>query len=305
MQQVMEEALEEDEADAEFWGQEFWAEAEDDDEFESEDAGGEEGEDEFDSDFNDTEESESEGDEDRAVRREERAEASAARKRASAYKDPAAAKRAKGAGATHGGGGETPRRSGRGSRGQGEETTTTTSTPGEGGEGSRRKSGRESAVRAGIQLETSLAAQQREEARRKREREAGPAKVPFKRFTQAELLEEAKQTAVANTASLHRLQLREEEAKARARMDTLGKGMGGRPWMRSSSRSGVRDGATVLTFYGLGELPREIRAQSVQDPPEPLKCAITGVKAKYRDPKTGLGYCDAEGFKLIRQRAGL
>ncbi|GMI10418.1 hypothetical protein TrVE_jg5633 [Triparma verrucosa] len=32
-----------------------------------------------------------------------------------------------------------------------------------------------------------------------------------------------------------------------------------------------------------------------------LKCAVTGVKAKYFDPKTGLGYCDKESFKEIRR----
>ena len=315
MQQAMEEALEEDEADADFWGQEFWAEAEDDEEFGSDEAEGEGAEDEFDSDFNDSEESESEGDEDGRVRREERAEASAARKRASTYRDPAAkrARSARTVGARAGAGVEeepeemaTPK-SPRHSRARGG-TSHAGAEEGRGreaAEGGMRKSKRELAVKAGVQLDASLAAQRDEEARKKRERESAPAKVPYKRFTQAELLEEAKQTAVANTASLHRLQLREEEVKQRARMEKMGKGMAGMPWVRSSSRKDVHGGATVLTFYNVDDLPKEIKARAPPDPPEPLRCAVTGKPAKYRDPLTGQGYCDVAAFKVLRTRASL
>ena len=166
-----------------------------------------------------------------------------------------------------------------------------------------RKSGRELSVKAGERLEASLAAQRDEEARRKKEREEAPAKVPFRRFTQVELLEEAKQTAVENTASLHRLQLREEEVKERARMEKIGRGLGGKPWVRSCSRKDVNGGATVLTFYEVTDLPKGIKASAPPEPPEPLLCAVTGKVAKYRDPKTGLGYCDAASFRALRARA--
>ncbi|KAF9598386.1 hypothetical protein IFM89_027349 [Coptis chinensis] len=39
--------------------------------------------------------------------------------------------------------------------------------------------------------------------------------------------------------------------------------------------------------------------------PEKAVCAITGLPAKYRDPKTGLPYATKEAFKIIRQRFSL
>ena len=39
-------------------------------------------------------------------------------------------------------------------------------------------------------------------------------------------------------------------------------------------------------------------------PPVQPTCCITGLPAKYRDPKTGLFYASAEAFKQIRSSRG-
>lgn len=67
----------------------------------------------------------------------------------------------------------------------------------------------------------------------------------------------------------------------------------------------------TLTFPQVESVPEilqgkvttaDVVSQIKPNPRQNLKCAITGGKAKYFDPKTGLGYCDKESFKELRRR---
>lgn len=58
----------------------------------------------------------------------------------------------------------------------------------------------------------------------------------------------------------------------------------------------LRDRTTVTAILFRGN-----RFQKLPRPPAPPICAITGLPAKYRDPKTGLWYSSAYAFKEIRR----
>ncbi|GFQ08053.1 swr1 complex subunit 2 [Phtheirospermum japonicum] len=46
----------------------------------------------------------------------------------------------------------------------------------------------------------------------------------------------------------------------------------------------------------------EMLLEAAQTDPEKAMCAVTGLPAIYRDPKTGLPYANKEAFKIIRER---
>ncbi|KAL2939837.1 SWR1 complex subunit 2 [Bienertia sinuspersici] len=96
-----------------------------------------------------------------------------------------------------------------------------------------------------------------------------------KRMTQEEMLLEAAQTEIMNLRNLERVLAREEEVKKRA-------------IVHKPFRNGV-------------SFDSEISTKSVPYPEKAL-CAITGLPAKYRDPKTGLPYATKEAFQVIRER---
>ncbi|XP_048490351.1 SWR1 complex subunit 2 isoform X2 [Beta vulgaris subsp. vulgaris] len=92
-----------------------------------------------------------------------------------------------------------------------------------------------------------------------------------KRMTQEEMLLEAAQTEIRNLRHLERVLAREEEVKKRAIVHKA-------------------------AFTG-----PQIQYFSKNDPQKAV-CAITGLPAKYRDPKTGLPYATKEAFQMIRER---
>ncbi|MED6122860.1 hypothetical protein PIB30_117627 [Stylosanthes scabra] len=115
-----------------------------------------------------------------------------------------------------------------------------------------------------------------------------------KRMTQEEMLLEAAQTEIMNLRNLERVLAREEEVKRKA---IVHKTVYSGPQIRYISK----DGYTYLEFIKGSSFHSDIVTTPVPYPEQPL-CAITGLPAKYRDPKTGLPYATKEAFKEIRQR---
>ncbi|KAJ4979979.1 hypothetical protein NE237_010759 [Protea cynaroides] len=115
-----------------------------------------------------------------------------------------------------------------------------------------------------------------------------------KRMTQEEMLLEAAQTEIMNLRNLERVLAREEEVKKRA---VVHKAFYSGPQIRYSSRNGQSflEFSTGLSFQS------QICTTSASYPQRAI-CAVTGLPAKYRDPKTGLPYTTKEAFKTIRER---
>lgn len=123
--------------------------------------------------------------------------------------------------------------------------------------------------------------------------------APQRQLTQAELLSEAARTEIENTRSLQYLVAVEEENKKRATA-TGGKYVG--PMIRFSSRKGD-DGCEHSTLEVMNmQIPEYLQAQVAESPVQRDVCFITGRPAKYKDPLTGLPYADSEAFQQIRQR---
>lgn len=114
-----------------------------------------------------------------------------------------------------------------------------------------------------------------------------------KRMTQEEMLLEAAQTEIVNLRNLERVLAREEEVKKRA---IVHKAVYGGPQIRYFSKNGF----SYLEFKGLS-FQSQLSTTSVPYPEKAI-CAVTGLPAKYRDPKTGLPYATKEAYKIIRER---
>ncbi|OMO88732.1 YL1 nuclear [Corchorus capsularis] len=117
-----------------------------------------------------------------------------------------------------------------------------------------------------------------------------------KRMTQEEMLLEAAQTEIVNLRNLERVLAREEEVKKRA---IIHKPVYSGPQIKYVSK----DGYSYLEFSKGVSFQSELSTTSVPYP-EKAKCVITGLPAKYRDPKTGLPYATMEAFKTLRERFG-
>ncbi|XP_015878632.3 SWR1 complex subunit 2 isoform X2 [Ziziphus jujuba] len=115
-----------------------------------------------------------------------------------------------------------------------------------------------------------------------------------KRMTQEEMLLEAAQTEIMNLRNLERVLAREEEVKKRA---IVHKAIYSGPQVRYFSK----DGYSSLEFSKGLSFQSEISTTPIPYP-EKAVCAITGLPAKYRDPRTGLPYATKEAFKIIRER---
>lgn len=114
-----------------------------------------------------------------------------------------------------------------------------------------------------------------------------------KRMTQEEMLLEAAQTEIVNIRNLERVLAREEEVKKRA---IVHKAVYSGPQIRYFSKNGC----SYLEFKGLS-FQSQLSTTSVPYPEKSI-CAVTGLPAKYRDPKTGQPYATKEAFKIIRER---
>ncbi|KAJ4721464.1 SWR1 complex subunit 2 [Melia azedarach] len=115
-----------------------------------------------------------------------------------------------------------------------------------------------------------------------------------KRMTQEEMLLEAAQTEIMNLRNLERVLAREEEVKKRA---IVHKAVYSGPQIQYLSK----DGHSYLEFSKGVSFQSDLPTTSVPYPEKAI-CAVTGLPAKYRDPKTGLPYATKEAFKIIRER---
>ncbi|CAL8468860.1 g8401 [Coccomyxa elongata] len=144
-----------------------------------------------------------------------------------------------------------------------------------------------------------------EEAQKERERteqrkpRKAQVKAEYRPLTQEELLAEAAQTELENTASVAALMAAEEEIKARA---AARKAKYCGPLLRYHSLK--VDGESVMLYEIANMLPPK-EMQPLRAPPPPAKplCVISGRPAKYRDPETGMPFADAEAFRELRRRA--
>ncbi|KAM5557868.1 SWR1 complex subunit 2 [Rosa sericea] len=161
----------------------------------------------------------------------------------------------------------------------------------EDGEGERsvRKSTRTAVVVRQAEREANRAALQATMRPIKRKKEGEE-----KRMSQEEMLLEAAQTEIINLRNLERVLAREEEVKKRA---IVHKAVYTGPQLRYFSK----DGNSYLEFSRGLSFHSDLSTTSAPYP-EKAVCAVTGLPAKYRDPKTGLPYATKEAFKIIRQR---
>ena len=125
-------------------------------------------------------------------------------------------------------------------------------------------------------------------------------KVEEKVLTQVEMLEEAAQTEIENIASLQKMIAREEETKAKA-MGTKKAYVG--PLIKYRSFRQDDEARVTLTLRHM-KLPPHMEPQRAPIPPQKPLCVITGLVAKWRDPKTGLPYANLNAFKELRKRYG-
>ncbi|KAF5735417.1 Sequence-specific DNA binding transcription factors DNA binding DNA binding isoform 1 [Tripterygium wilfordii] len=115
-----------------------------------------------------------------------------------------------------------------------------------------------------------------------------------KRMTQEEMLLEAAQTEIMNLRNLERVLAREEEVKKRA---IVHKAVYSDPQIHYISKNGC----TYIEFSKGASFESEISTAPIPYK-EKAVCAVTGMPAKYRDPKTGLPYASKEAFRVIRER---
>ena len=115
-------------------------------------------------------------------------------------------------------------------------------------------------------------------------------------LTQEEMLAEAVHTAALNQESLARILASEEASKQRM---VVAKEAYAGPIVRF--RSSARDGEALIFLNGATPLdgaPRRAKA-----PPPRAKCAVTGRRARFRDPLTKQAYVDKAAFKALRAAA--
>eukprot|EP01033_Poteriospumella_lacustris_P000025 gene25-14_t len=137
-----------------------------------------------------------------------------------------------------------------------------------------------------------------EEEKKKKKPKPKPATAHFK-FQ--DLLEEALQTEEENrkwleTRKFWLQQKEEQDRKLLSKGDTVAK-----DYIRFYSRRNV---GTYVSFSSNEAVPPCLRPDANQPPPPPPSniCVITGLPAKYRDPKTQLPYANAEAFRELRRR---
>ena len=127
-------------------------------------------------------------------------------------------------------------------------------------------------------------------------RSATGRRAEVEKLTQEELLRQAAHTEIVNRRSLE-LMLRMEDDKKTL---TGPKAPYVGPLIRFRSRIGEPN---VLTFEQFEEFPAVINSVA-PPPPKPKICVITGMKANYRDPKTGKPYANLAAFKQLRAQFG-
>ena len=144
-----------------------------------------------------------------------------------------------------------------------------------------------------------------EEAREAAKAKPGPRRPsnaePPRQLTQAEILAEAAATEIANLADLERLL--SAEAAVLKKAERAKKSDGFLPAVRARSFRDSKSGEAVIRLelrHGAG-MPPPLNEKPVRQKTPPL-CVVSGEKARYRDPATGLPFFDAVAFKELRRR---
>jgi len=121
--------------------------------------------------------------------------------------------------------------------------------------------------------------------------------VVHKQLTQAELLAEAARTEIENIRSLQYLEAVEEENKRKANA-TKSKYIGPMISFKSSKNSDGYEQSSIEVKNM--KTPEYLEQQLAPPPPEKPICVITKLPAKYKDPVTGQPYATLEAFKKLR-----
>jgi vacuolar protein sorting-associated protein 72 len=152
----------------------------------------------------------------------------------------------------------------------------------------------QSRVAQSAAVRKAATAKQLKDAAKRRARHGPPVKV--ERLTQEELLRQAAHTEIVNRRSLELMLRMEDDKKKQTGPNAPYVG----PLIRFRSRIGEPN---ILTFEQFDEIPAVINAVA---PPPPVTelCVITGMKARYRDPKTGKPYANLAAFKQLRAQFG-
>jgi len=284
---IAEEADEEEDGDGdkEFYNQGFWADEEEDNDFEG-DADDEEGRDSFDSDFGDSTESDDDddGDDEKAAKK------AGAPKKKSVYKDPKIARKKDDGSGPSSVAAPKPKAPNKRAR------TDLELPPAERSRGSLRASTQDAHATA---AEKRARLEAEAKAKAERLKELGKKKgVELRRLTQAEILAEAAQTEIINRASLERM-LRQEEDKRRVIVrdrNTDG------PRIKFHSK---RSGDSVRNYVTFCDTPLPAAIDGIAPPyPAPQRCVVSNAPAKYVDPATGNPYASLEAFRALRGRTG-
>ncbi|KAL6658687.1 hypothetical protein ACP70R_002727 [Stipagrostis hirtigluma subsp. patula] len=154
----------------------------------------------------------------------------------------------------------------------------------------------EKTIRKSTRTSVMVRQAEREAIRAEKEATAKPIKKKKegeeKRMTQEEMLLEAAETDYEHEKSRTCSSKRGEvKKKAVVHKDTYDG-----PTLRFCSK----DGESRLEFMNGASFGSELCTTSSPYPEKPV-CVVTGLPAKYRDPKTGLPYATIEAFKIIRE----
>lgn len=129
----------------------------------------------------------------------------------------------------------------------------------------------------------------------KKRRKRPSLKAETRALTQEEVLAEAKETEKINLALLEEMLKLEAKQKPVIRKQRVVEG----PAISFVSTPK----GNLLSFTQVNQLPDVLRQSPIAYPPRPV-CVITGLPAKYKDPKTGLWYSTPQAFKALRERYG-
>jgi len=134
---------------------------------------------------------------------------------------------------------------------------------------------------------------------RRKSAAASKTKKRRKRFSQEELLlEAANETEPENERwLLARKRVQDQNEKDK---ETPGREIRGSIIEQWTSRRGTLN---TVQFPEMDHVPTILtQPKRAPTPPSPIVCVITGKRARYRDPRTMMGYCDAAAFKELRRR---
>ena len=120
------------------------------------------------------------------------------------------------------------------------------------------------------------------------------------RFSQEELLLEAARATEPENARwlLARKRIR-DQTELTDKEGRIGDSGGGELVERFTSRRGYLN---TVTFPEMDHVPEILTRRDNPEPAVSTYCVVTGERARYRDPLTGVGYFNSEAFREIRRR---